>query len=233
MCRRHRPLKQADDGTKFCLIDQLADNDGDDSFGPAESAAVIASIPNIYVPSHRRFRSGLKGEPSPERCHNRFICVPLRILPRQLVIVHSRQGEFRAQAPVRNSSAWIHAVARRLSQQPCLLESWLGELLRETVGGVAGSAGWVSAGGLVTGPCGKLSPASRAALRTTRCQFSRLSDEPAADVTSSACPIRRSAVLSMTTARRRRAGSETWRSLMACSRGPALPVDARLRGNGE
>ncbi len=125
---------------------------------------------------------------------------------------------------------------RRLFDQLCRRECRPGVLVREIfgeTGGLFGCVSWVSAGGFVTGLSGKLSPASRAARRTARCQFSRRSGELVADAAVSACSIRRSAALSITTARRTMTGSDTCWSLMARSSGPAPPVDARLLRKGE
>ena len=62
--------------------------------------------------------------------------------------------------------------------------------------------------------------------------FVGVSGELDADVVFSAWIISCRAALSIAAARNSITGSEMWRSLMACSTGPGLPVDARLCVNG-
>ncbi len=62
--------------------------------------------------------------------------------------------------------------------------------------------------------------------------FVGVSGELDADVVFSAWIISCRAALSIAAARSRITGSDTRRSLMACSTGPGLPADARLCVNG-
>ena len=82
------------------------------------------------------------------------------------------------------------------------------------------------------GPCGKLWAASSAAPRAGSCWLWPISDSSGSEIILSAWMSRRHAALSIALARSSRAGSETRRSIMACSNGPAWPADPWLTING-